>query len=210
MLVSLQATCRMVSHVIPTCNNVVVQCVWYGCHGMLPCEWFVTVRTWWTLSWLLLVVITCVLCWSMKGHDISAADEGHTQPALQARAHVREAFAVCYQCLWQKHSFCTSPRPAVPQQKLQSSPWCGALKVNIPMRIIFRRSVFVHRHRYSSPWFCRTLARSRLAPSRAVQPSDAPPMRIHSNEGPLWEMLKHIQWTDTLTTPALTTVHNNV
>ena len=44
--------------------------------------------------------------------------------------------------LRQKHSFGASPRPAVQQQKLLSSPRFGALKDNIPMCITFRRSVF--------------------------------------------------------------------
>ena len=41
----------------------------------------------------------------------------------------------------QKHSFCASPRPAVPQQKLQSSPRFGALKAYVPMRILLPRTV---------------------------------------------------------------------
>ena len=42
----------------------------------------------------------------------------------------------------------TSSYYAVQQHKRLSGPWFGALEADIPMCIIFRRSVFVHRHQY--------------------------------------------------------------
>ena len=53
-----------------------------------------------------------------------------------------------YRCLQNKQSFCVSHCPAILQQKLLSRPWFGALEAYVTKSLIFRRSVFVHRHRY--------------------------------------------------------------
>ena len=49
---------------------------------------------------------------------------------------------VSYWCLWNKHSFCARPCPAVQQQKLLSSPRFGVLETNSFTCILLRRSVF--------------------------------------------------------------------
>ena len=46
-----------------------------------------------------------------------------------------------YICIY-THSFYTSHCPAIPHQKLLSSPWFGAPQASIPARLLLRRSVF--------------------------------------------------------------------
>ena len=57
----------------------------------------------------------------------------------------KHRFIPWYRCLWKKHSFCASPCPAVPQQKLLSSLRFGVLKANAITCLLLRlqRSVFV-------------------------------------------------------------------
>ena len=68
-----------------------------------------------------------------------------TRARIHARTIVTAMLAsthVWYRCVWKQLSFSASLCPATQLQKLQSSPWLGDLKANIPMCIVFRRSVF--------------------------------------------------------------------
>ena len=78
-----------------------------------------------------------------------------------------------------KHPFCWSLCHAIFQQKLLSSPWFGALKADVPMRIILRRSVFsqtpVGRQGIDS--FCKEIPCFNTVPCRPM------PLLVH-----FWEL----------------------
>ena len=58
----------------------------------------------------------------------------HTQTHTYLASFIR--------CLWTKKLLFREPVPCNPAAELQSSPWSGDLKANIPMYIIFRRNDF--------------------------------------------------------------------
>ena len=53
-----------------------------------------------------------------------------------------------YRCLWNKHLFRASLRPAIQRQEWLSSPRCGALGTHLPTRPLLQRGVYVYIYIY--------------------------------------------------------------
>ena len=78
-------------------------------------------------------------------------------------------------CLWNKHSLCASPCPAVKQQKLLSSFWFCVFEAKFPQDILLRRSVFFTDTGISQVWQSRSLHPS-ACPCSASTPAEQGPI----------------------------------
>ena len=81
-------------------------------------------------------------------HSLIKADQHGRREKTNPTSHSCSHMIWPYRCLWTKQSFCASPRPAVPQRKLLSSPWFGALEARSFTCYPLQRSCFFHRRRY--------------------------------------------------------------